>query len=471
MATSDRKTPHVVILGAGFGGLTAAQSLRRAPVRVTVVDRRNHHLFQPLLYQVAMAGLSPADIAMPIRSILRKQRNATVLLDEVCGIDLPGRVVRLRSGTELAYDFLVYAAGATNFYFGHEEWEGVAPGLKSIEDAVEIRRRVLLAFERAESVLDDDERKKLLTFAVIGGGPTGVELAGAIAELAKKALAREFRRIDPRAAKVILIEAGPRILPTFDPELSIRAVDQLSDLGVDVRVGAPVTSIDEHGLVAGGESIAAATVVWGAGVAPTPLGRSLGVALDRAGRILVEPDLTIPGHETAYAIGDAAAFVHTDDGKPLPGVSPVAMQQARAVARSIVATIDGRPRERFEYWDKGTMATIGRKRAIAQAGKMRMTGLLAWLAWLVVHVWYLIGFRNRIAVMLSWAYSYATYKRGARLITGDWDPDLERARRARRPSTQGVPETSAPVAPYATAAPDGHSDSGERKSGRPSAAA
>jgi len=426
--------PHVVILGAGFGGLTAAQSLRRAPVRVTVIDRRNHHLFQPLLYQVAMAGLSPADIASPVRTILRRQRNATVLLADVRAVDLKNKQLELAEGS-LEYDYLIYAPGASNSYFGHPEWERFAPGLKSIEDAVEIRRRVLVAFERAERGVDEDERQRLQTFVVIGGGPTGVELAGAIAELSRTVLAREFRRIDPQRTKVILIEAGPRILPSFDEELARRAVDQLSDLGVDVRVGAKVTTIDADGVIvrqAGAderveeERIASRTVVWGAGVAPTALGKTLGVPLDRAGRVIVEPDCTIPGHGDAFAIGDAAAYLHTPDGTPLPGVSPVAMQQARTVAKSIQHALEHKPYERFEYFDKGSMATIGRSRAIAQTGAMRLTGFAAWVAWLVVHLIYLIGFRNRIAVLANWAYAYFAYSRGARLITDHWKPPEER---------------------------------------------
>jgi len=436
--------PHVVILGAGFGGLTAAQSLEREPVRVTVVDRRNHHLFQPLLYQVAMAGLSPADIASPIRSVLRRQRNATVLLADVVSVDLADKRLRLADG-ELSYDFLVYAPGAQNSYFGHDEWERFAPGLKSIEDAIEIRRRVLVAFERAERAIDDEERQRLLTFVVIGGGPTGVELAGAIAELSKTVLAREFRRIDPRATKVVLIEAGTRILPSFDENLSLRAVDQLSDLGVEVRLGARVTTIDADGVIVAQkgvddatetERIASRTVVWGAGVAPTPLAKTLGVPLDRSGRVLVEPNLTMPGHPDAFAIGDAVAFLHTPDGKPLPGVSPVAMQQARAVARNIHRALAGQHLEVFEYFDKGTMATIGRKRAIAQTGSLRLTGFMAWLTWLVVHIWYLIGFRNRLAVLFGWAYSYFTYRRGARLITDHWEPPEQRD--VAKPSVRSV---------------------------------
>jgi len=415
---------NVVILGAGFGGITAAQSLARASVRVTILDRRNHHLFQPLLYQVAMAGLSPADIAEPVRSVLRSQENATVLLAEAQSIDLANKRVVL-DDRSVDYDFLIYAAGAQNHYFGHPEWERFAPGLKSLEDAIEIRRRVLVAFEEAEKEEDDEKRTKLLTFVVIGGGPTGVELAGAIAELSHTVLAREFRRVDADRAKVILIEAGPKVLPAFSENLSLRAVDQLSELGVDVRVGDRVVKIDEDGVVLrrGGEDerILAATVVWGAGVAPVPLAKTMGVPLDRAGRIIVESDCSIPGHPEAFAIGDAAAFTHTPDGSALPGVSPVAMQQARYVARAITHKKKQKP---FAYFDKGTMATIGRKRAIAQTpealGGLELTGFVAWLAWLFVHLVYLIGFRNRASVLLSWAYSYFTYRRGARLITSHW---------------------------------------------------
>jgi NADH dehydrogenase len=420
--------PHVVILGAGFGGITAAQSLAHADVRVTIVDRRNHHLFQPLLYQVAMAGLSPADIASPVRSVLKRQENATVLLAEVTSVDLENKRLVLDEGT-LDYDFLIYAAGAQNFYFGHPEWEKHAPGLKSVEDALEIRRRVLLAFEEAERCEDEALRDKLLTFVVIGGGPTGVELAGAVAELSHHVLAREFRRIDPDRAHVILVEAGNRVLPTFSENLSTRAVDQLSDLGVDVQMGERVVKIDEDGVVivkdGVEERIHASTVVWGAGVAPVPLAKTMGVPLDRAGRVIVNPDCSIDGHPEAFAIGDAAAFNHTEDGKPLPGVSPVAMQQARYVAKLITRRHRSEQKP-FEYFDKGSMATIGRKRAIAAAFGLEMTGFLAWLAWLFVHLVYLIGFRNRIAVLLQWAYSYVTYRRGARLITGHWDGEVTR---------------------------------------------
>jgi NADH dehydrogenase len=429
--------PHVVILGAGFGGITAAQSLARQDVRVTIVDRRNHHLFQPLLYQVAMAGLSPADIASPVRSILKRQENATVLLGEVQSVDLANKRLLLDEGT-LEYDFLIYAAGAQNHYFGHPEWEEHAPGLKSVEDALEVRRRVLLAFEEAERCEDEALRDELLTFVVIGGGPTGVELAGAIAELSHTVLAREFRRIDPDRARVILVEAGPRLLPAFSENLSSRAIDQLSDLGVDVQMGEKVVKIDRDGVVVvvdgKEERIPASTVVWGAGVAPVPLAKTMGVPLDRQGRVIVEPDCSIPGHPEAFAIGDAAAFNHTEDKKPLPGVSPVAMQQARYVARAITQRKKQKP---FEYFDKGSMATIGRKRAIAQAMGFEMTGFLAWLAWLFVHLVYLIGFRNRVAVLLSWAYSYLTYRRGARLITGHWEStDTSSASRGTRRTSE-----------------------------------
>jgi NADH dehydrogenase len=360
----------------------------------------------------------------------RTQPTGTVLTAPVRAVDLKNKRLELAEGN-LDYDYLIYAPGAANSYFGHAEWERFAPGLKSVEDAVEIRRRVLVAFERAERGVDDDERQRLQTFVVIGGGPTGVELAGAIAELSRTVLASEFRRIDPGRTKVILIEAGARILPSFDDELAQRAVDQLSEIGVDVRVGAKVTTIDADGVVVQlkdvdgsmvEERIEARTVVWGAGVAPTALGKTLGVPLDRAGRVIVEADCTIPGHRDAFAIGDAAAYLHTPDKRPLPGVSPVAMQQARTVAKSIVHALDNKPYERFEYFDKGSMATIGRSRAIAQTGALRLTGFMAWLAWLVVHLIYLIGFRNRISVLANWAYAYFSYRRGARLITDHWQP-------------------------------------------------
>lgn len=415
--TKDR--PHVVIIGAGFGGLTTAQALARVPVRVTVIDRTNHHLFQPLLYQVAMAGLSPADIAAPIRSVLRHQANVTVLLAEATGVDFIAQTVRLHDDVRdetMPYDYLVLATGGRTSYFGHDEWECVAPGLKDLDDAVEIRRRVLMAFEAAEKEPDLERRRELLTFAVVGGGPTGAELAGAIAELARFVLARDFRTIRPEAAEILLLEGGPRILPTFAPDLSESAVRQLTELGVTVRTGAQVTDIDETGVYLGDEHIPAATVLWGAGVQATALTRTLGVPLDRGGRILIAPDLTVPGARNVFAIGDMTYL--EQDGKPLPGVSPVAMQMGRCVARNIRHDLAGKPRENFRYFDKGSMATIGRKAAIAELGKLHLSGFIAWLAWLLVHIFFLIGFHNRLIVIFNWAWSYYTYQRGARLITG-----------------------------------------------------
>ena len=411
----EKQLPHVVVIGAGFGGLTAAQALKRAPVAVTIVDRTNHHLFQPLLYQVAMAGLSPADIAAPIRSILRKQKNVSVLLDEATDIDFAGRIVNLRGGS-LNYDYLVLATGGRASYFGHDDWEKFAPGLKDLDDAVEIRRRVLLAFEAAEKETDLARRREMLTFVVVGGGPTGVELAGAIAELARFVLARDFRQIHPEAAEILLLEGGPRILPSFSPDLSASAERQLANLGVKVRTNAQVTNIDEHGVYLGDEMIAAATVIWGAGVRATSFTTRLDAPLDRAGRVRVQPDLTLPGHPNVFAIGDMTIF--EQDGKPLPGVSPVAMQMGRCVARNIRNDLAGKPRQAFRYFDKGNMATIGRKAAIADFGRFTLTGFPAWMAWLLVHIFFLIGFRNRAAVLFNWAWSYFTYQRGARLITG-----------------------------------------------------
>jgi NADH:ubiquinone reductase (H+-translocating) len=409
--------PGVLIVGGGFGGLTAAQSLARAPVTINLVDRNNHHLFQPLLYQVAMAGLSPAEIAQPIRGILHAQRNVTVLMADVSRVDLNAREVRFSDGGVLSYDFLVLACGAQTSYFGHGDWERVAPGLKSLSDAVDIRERVLVAFERAEREASVERRQELLSFVVIGGGPTGVELAGAIAELSRFVLERDFRNIDPSEAKVLLVEGGPRILPSFAEDLSGRALAQLKDLGVEVRTGVQVTAIEPARVVMGDEAIACSVVLWAAGVRAHPLGATLGVPVDSAGRVIVERDLTIPGHPRAFVIGDAARF-DGPDGKPLPGVSPVAMQQARTVARSIRRAIAGQSALAFEYVDKGSMATIGRSRAIAQVSRrIHLSGCVAWMAWLLVHIWYLIGFKNRLVVLITWAWSYMTYRRGARLIT------------------------------------------------------
>lgn len=413
----EKKTPHVVIVGAGFGGLAVARSLRDAPVRITVVDKTNHHLFQPLLYQVAMAGLSPAEIAYPIRAIVRKQKNVTVLMEEVTAVDLDRRVVRMGE-RELAYDFLVLAAGAQTNYFGHDDWMPYAVGLKDLDDALEVRRRVLVAFEAAEREADAGERAKLLTFVIIGGGPTGVELAGSLAELARHALAKDFRVINPSSAKILLLEAGNRILPSFPEELSEKAVRQLERLGVQVRTGALVTGINRDGVqLKGGEFIASSTVLWCAGVSSSPLTKSLGVSLDRGGRVLVEPDLSIAGHSEAFAIGDLAAFLH-QDGKPLPGLAPVAMQQGAFVAEAIEDTLAGKPRKRFRYNDRGSLATIGRSAAVAEFGRLRLSGFTAWLAWLLIHIFFLIGFRNRFVVFFDWLWSYLTYQRGARLITG-----------------------------------------------------
>ena len=418
-AANDKHRPRVVVLGGGFGGLSVVKALRKAPVDVTLVDRTNHHLFQPLLYQVAMSGLSPAEIAWPIRSILRRQRNAHVLLSNVTGIDLAGRTVSLEDDEErkIHFDYLVIATGTQTTWFGHHDWQRFTVGLKTLDDAVEVRRRVLLAFEAAERTADPEERRRLLTFVVIGGGPTGVELAGALAELARFVLAADFRHINVRAARVTLVEASDRVLGAFAPVLSESALRQLKDLGVDVLLNDKVTNIDEHGVDLGDVRIDSSTIIWAAGVAATPLTRDLGVELDRAGRIVVEPDCSMAGHRDVFAIGDTALFLH-QGGVPLPGLSPVAMQQGRFVGGAIAADLAGRARGTFHYVDKGTMATIGRSRAIAQTGPFKMSGFPAWCAWLAVHLFFLIGFKNRFFVLLDWIYAYFTYKRGARLITG-----------------------------------------------------
>jgi NADH dehydrogenase len=420
----------VVIVGGGFGGLTAAKALAHAPVRVTLIDRTNHHLFQPLLYQVASAGLSPADIASPIRSILAKQDNAQVLLGTVTAVDLATKRVLLEGGDAVPYDYVIVAAGAHTSYFGHDEWQAHAPGLKTLDDALEVRRRVLVAFEKAERLHEgvpseaslDAERRRLLTFVVVGGGATGVELAGAFAELRRFALRRDFRAIHPADARVVLLEAGARILPAFHESMSESAAKQLAELGVIVRTGARVTAIDEAGisLTSDGkeERIETATVVWGAGVSVSPIAASLGVPLDKQGRVIVGHDLTIPGHPEAFVVGDMARF--EQDGAPVAGVSQVAMQGATYATRRIIAAVKGDARvpAPFHYFDKGIMATIGRSRAVAEPFGFKMSGFLAWMAWLVIHLWYLIGFRNRAIVLFEWFWSYATYKRGARLITG-----------------------------------------------------
>jgi len=418
----DTSLHHVVIIGGGFGGLYAARALAGAPVRVTILDRKNHHTFQPLLYQVATAGLNPADIAAPIRRVFRRQRNVAVMLGEVTAIHADRNALSLKEGGELTYDTLILAAGATHSYFGHDEWERFAPGLKTLEDALEIRKRVFFAYEAAEREQDPDRRQALLTFVVVGAGPTGVELAGALAEIAMKTLTHDFRLIDPKKARVLLVEAGPGVLGAYAEPLREKARAQLEKLGVEVRTGARVMAIDPEGVTlqsgtGPSERIAAATVLWGAGVAASPLAKSLGVPLDRAGRVIVEPDLTIPGHPNVYAIGDIAAF--TQEGKPVPGVAPAAIQGGKHAAQNIRRTIAGKERLPFRYLDKGSLATIGRAAAVAEFGSLKISGFFAWLAWLGIHILFLIGFRNRFIVLFEWAWSYVTYDRGARLITGN----------------------------------------------------
>ena len=408
--------PHVVIVGGGFAGLWAARALAGTPVRITLLDRGNHHLFQPLLYQVATAGLSAPDIAAPLRHILRRQRNVTVLMEEVSGIDPAAREVRIEGGAPLHYDYVLLASGATHAYFGHDDWAPHAPGLKTLDDALRIRRRILSAFERAEAETDAEARRALLTFAIVGGGPTGVELAGTLAEIARHTLEREFRRIDPGDARVLLLEAGPRVLSSFPESLSAKARAQLASLGVEVRTGAPVAAIDASGIEVGGERIAARTVLWAAGVAASPLARSLGVPLDRAGRVLVEPDLSTPGLPDVCVAGDLAALLQ--EGKPVPGVAPAAKQMGRHVAAAIRARLAGKPAARFRYRDYGNLATIGRMAAVVHLGRLRLSGALAWWFWLTAHIFFLIGFRNRLVVMLDWTWAYWSYQRGARIILG-----------------------------------------------------
>jgi NADH dehydrogenase len=408
--------PHVVVVGAGFGGLNTVRALRRARVRVTLVDRRNHHLFQPLLYQVATAALSPADIAYPVRSILRHQQNAAVLLAEAVAVDRAARELVLSDG-RLPFDYLVLATGARHAYFGHDAWEKNAPGLKTLEDALEIRRRILLAFERAEREPDEPRRRALVTFVIVGGGPTGVELAGAIGEISRQVMVSDFRAIDPREAQIVVLEAGPRILPSFPEDLALRAQESLRALGVEVRTGCPVTAMGNGFVEAGGTRIAAATILWAAGVRASPLAATVGAPLDRVGRVLVEPDLSIPGDANVFAIGDLAAFLH-QTGTPLPGVAPVAIQQGRHVAENVRRDLAGKPRRPFHYRDRGSLAVIGRARAVAQFGRLKLTGFLAWLGWSFIHILFLIGFRNRALVLFEWAWAYFTYQRGARLITG-----------------------------------------------------
>jgi NADH:ubiquinone reductase (H+-translocating) len=435
---TSNSMPRVVIVGAGFGGLNAATELSKAPVQVTVIDRKNHHTFQPLLYQVATAGLSPGEIAGPIRSILRDRKNVEVLLEEVTGFDLEQRFV-ITSEDRIPYDYLIVAAGARHSYFGHDEWEDCAPGLKTIEDALEIRRRVLLAFELAERHAAAGESPMPLSFVVVGGGPTGVELAGTLAEISRHALAHEFRSINPASTHIVLIEGGPRVLPSYSEDLSRSAQEQLQHLGVEVRTSTMVTEVEAGAVDIGHTRLSATVVLWAAGVAASPLGKKLCPSVDRAGRVPVQSDMSISGHPEVFVIGDLAA-VKDAQGKMLPGVAPVAMQQGKFVAKLIRTEVESSrhssahptsdhsaQRPIFHYWDKGSLATIGRAAAVAQFGRLHISGFMAWLSWLFIHIMFLIGFQNRLLVFIQWAWSYLTYERGARLITGSnylpgWSP-------------------------------------------------
>ncbi len=408
--------PHIVIIGGGFGGLYTARNLRKAEARITMIDQHNYHLFQPLLYQVAAAALNPSDIAVPIRSIVRHQKNTAVMLDEAIAIDTARRTVTLRNG-EVTYDYLVVATGATHSYFGHPEWEKHAPGLKSIDDALEIRKRVLLAFEAAERETDPAKQAAWLTFVVIGAGPTGVEMAGALSEIARQSMIRDFRNINPGDARVILIEGKERVLPPYPPDLSEKARKQLVDLGVEVMTSAVVTDVSATEVHIGERKIPSRTVLWAAGVQASPLAVSLGVPLDRAGRVLVEADLTIPGHKEVFVIGDLAA-VKQRSGELVPGVAPAAIQEGQHTALNLDRAINGQPLRAFQYNDKGSLATIGRAAAVAEVGPLKMSGFIAWFAWLAIHIFFLIGFRNRFLVITQWAWAYLTHARGARLITG-----------------------------------------------------
>jgi len=421
MENAPSVRPRVVIVGAGFGGLEAAKKLGKEAVRVTVIDRTNHHLFQPLLYEVATAALSPADIAAPIRHILSDFLNTEVILAEVKSVDVAAKTVNI-GDREIAYDYLILATGARHSYFGHDEWEKLAPGLKSLEDAVEIRRRLLLAFEYAEKITDEAAKAAAMTFVVIGGGPTGVEMAGAIAEISRYTLEKDFRHIDPASARVILVEGDPRIISAFPEDLSASAMKQLKQLGVDVRLGVHAKNLTEAGLEVGDEFIPCRVKIWAAGNAASFVGKTIGVAVDKSGRVIVNEDLTIPGHSEVQVIGDLANFAHQGD-KPLPGVSPVAMQQGRHAARNIMGMIDGLKPQRFRYWNKGSMATIGRNKAVADLNFVHLSGLPAWIVWLFVHIIFLVGFRNRLAVLIQWAWSYVTFNKGARLITRNFQAE------------------------------------------------
>jgi NADH dehydrogenase len=423
------RIPHVIIAGGGFGGLYCARALRRAPVRITVIDRRNFHLFQPLLYQVATASLSPADIASPIRSILRSQRNTQVWMGEVAQVDAAAQVVQLADGVSAHYDYLVLATGATHSYFGHDEWAADAPGLKTIDDATEMRRRFLLAFESAEREADPDVRRRLLTFVIVGAGPTGVELAGAMAEIVRQVMPKDFRAIDTTTTRILLLEGVDRVLPTYPPDLSTRAQRQLEKLGVEVRTNALVTDIGPDYVMIGDERIGAENVFWAAGVAASKLGRQLNVETDRAGRVLVQPDCSVPGHDNVFVVGDLAS-IRRPDGQPVPGVAQGAIQMGKHAARQILRDIRKQPRTDFRFVDKGDLATIGRAAAVARIGRVKLSGFIAWLIWVLVHIMYLIGFRNRVLVMMQWGWAYLTYHRGIRLITGDQQVEIRRAREA-----------------------------------------
>jgi NADH dehydrogenase len=444
---------HVVIVGGGFGGLYAARRLARHDLQITLLDRKNHHTFQPLLYQVATAGLNPSDIAVPIRSIFRKQDNVEVLLGSVSAIHPESRTLTLEDGATIPYDTLIVATGATHSYFGHPEWEAVAPGLKTIEDALEIRKRIFFAFEAAEREPDESLRAPWLTFVVVGGGPTGVELAGTLGEISRQTLRHDFRHIDPAESRILLLEGSPNILATYVPELRVKARAQLVRLGVQVRTDARVVAIDHGGVTLApvdgkpGERIPSRTVLWAAGVAASPLVKSLGVPLDRAGRVLVEPDLTVPGHPEIYVIGDVAAAKQGEGF--VPGVAPAAIQAARHTAENIVRGLAGQPRLPFRYHDKGSLATIGRASGIADFGRLKLSGFLAWTAWLLIHVFFLIGFRNRFLVMLEWAMSYLTFQRGARLITGKVPIAELPAASIRAPASPSAVSTAGPPAPPA----------------------
>lgn len=414
--TTDRK-PHVVVIGGGFAGLLAVRTLSRYPVSITLIDRKNHHTFQPLLYQVATAGLSPGEIAAPIRWILRGHPDVQVLLGEVQDFDLQRRVVKLPD-LDVPYDYLIVATGGSHAYFGHDEWEPLAPGLKTVEDALEIRRRVLLAFELAENEAARGRQHAPLNFVVVGGGPTGVELAGTLAEIARKVLSEEFHSIDPKCARILLLEGGPRILPVYSPDMSDSAVRQLQKLGVEVQTSALVTGMEPGAVYVGKTRIPSAVTLWAAGVAASPLGKKLGAPTDRAGRVLVNLDLSVPGHPEVFAIGDLASL-KDDKGKIVPGVAPAAMQQGKAAAHNIGRDLERKSRKNFRYLDKGSLATIGRSAAVAEFGKIHISGFFAWLSWLFIHIFFLIGFRNRLIVLIQWAWSYFTFERGARLITGN----------------------------------------------------